>query len=72
MAAHASWSAKSGGCEAEGCVVKDECLRNGRRARRADDKDELMHKPRTSQRAVTLKAHPLHPDAEHTIDILRR
>ena len=57
---------------AEGCVVKDEFLRTGRRSRRADDKGELMRKPRNSQRVSTLKARPLHPDAVHALDILRR
>ena len=57
---------------AEGCVVKDEFLRTGRRSRCSDDKDDLKRKPRSSQRLATLKARSLHPDAEHAIDILRR
>ena len=34
--------------------------------------DELMHKPRRSQRVTTVKARPLHLDAEHAIEILGR
>ena len=33
---------------AEGCVVKDEFLRTGRRSRCSDDKDDLKRKPRSS------------------------
>ena len=53
--------------------MKDEFLQNGRRAGRADDNEELMHRPCRSERVATLKArNPLHPDAEHAMDIFRR
>ena len=53
---------------AEGCVVKDEFLRTGRRARRADGNGLLKNKPRASQRKATLKAAPLHPDCQAAYD----
>ena len=59
--------------DAEGSIAKDEFLHNDRRAGRADDNEELMHRPCRSERVATLKArNPLHPDADHAIDILRR
>jgi hypothetical protein len=53
---------------AEGCVVKDEFLRSGRRERRADGKGFCKNKPRASQRKATLKAAPLHPDCQEAYD----
>ena len=52
-------------------VVEDEFLRTRRRSRRADDKGDLMHKPRNSQKQETLKARPSHRDAEHAMDLIR-
>ena len=57
---------------AEGCIVKDDFHRTGRRSRRSDEKDGLKLKPRNSQILATLKTCPPHPDAEHSMDILRR
>ena len=45
-----------------GCVIKDICMRKGRRARRADDMGDCMVKPRARQRKATLQTRPLHPD----------
>jgi hypothetical protein len=45
--------------EKQGCVVPDEFLRTGRRARRADDKDDPL---RGSQRKNYMVVRPLHPD----------
>lgn len=53
---------------AKGCVVKDEFLRTGRRARRADDKGDCKHKPRAKQRKVTLRFPPIHPDCKGAYD----
>ena len=50
--------------EAQGCVVPDEFLRTGRRARRADDKGVCKVKPRKRQRKETnQKIQDVHPDA---------
>ena len=49
--------------EHQGCVVKDEYLRTGRRARRADDSGPLKNKRRSRQRKATLKDPVCHPDA---------
>ena len=51
---------------AEGCVVQDEFLRTGRRARAAEDQDSA-HQPSTRkirqrQRKETLEMPPIHPD----------
>ena len=40
--------------EAKGCVVKDEFLRTGRRARRSDVKSDLKHKLKKSRRKATM------------------
>lgn len=49
--------------ERQGCVVKDEYLRTGRRARRADYSGALKNKRRSRQRKSTLKDLVCHPDA---------
>jgi len=56
--------------KAEGCVVPDEFLRTGRRARRADDKGDCVHKPRASQRKSTLVARPCHVDCKEALRML--
>ena len=53
---------------AKGCVVQDRYLRNGRRARRADDKGECKNKPVSKQRIATNCARPLHPDCKEAFD----
>ena len=50
--------------EAEGCVVRDEFLRRGRRARRSDDKSELKSRQRKRQRKDTIKAIEHHPELD--------
>ena len=40
--------------EAKGCVVRDEFLCTGKRARRSDGKGDLKHKSRKSQRKATM------------------
>ena len=55
---------------AKGCVVQDQYLRNGRRARRADDKGECKNKPVSKQRIATNCARPLHPDCKEAFDKL--
>ncbi len=45
---------------AKGCVVQDQFLRNGRRARRADNKGECKNK----QLISTNTARPLHHDCD--------
>jgi hypothetical protein len=51
--------------ERNGCVVPDEFLRTGRRARRADGNGEVKHKPRKRQRKETaMRARPRHADVE--------
>ena len=54
--------------EAKGCVVKDEFLRTGRRARRSDGQGNLKHKPRKSQRKARMVFHPIHPDYQREFD----
>jgi hypothetical protein len=51
---------------AEGCVVADDQLRSGRRYVAVDERSELKHKPRDSQRkSIIIKsARVRHPDAE--------
>jgi len=53
---------------AKGCVLQDQYLRNGRRARRADDKGECKNKPVKKQRTSTNTARPLHPDCEEAFN----
>ena len=55
---------------AKGCVVQDQYLRNGRRARRADDKGECKNKPVSKQRISTNLARPLHPDCNEAFKII--
>ena len=50
--------------EAEGCVVRDEFLRRGRRARRSDGKSELKSRQRKRQRKDTIKAIEHHPELD--------
>jgi hypothetical protein len=57
---------------AKGCVVQDQFLRSGRRARRADDKGDCKNKPVSKQRISTLRARPLHPDCQDAFDMLTR
>jgi hypothetical protein len=47
---------------AEGCVVPDEFLRNGRRGRSSNGKFDLKNKPVQKQRKNTMHARPCHPD----------
>jgi hypothetical protein len=51
---------------AKGCVVADDQLRSGRRYVAVDERSELKHKPRDSQRKSTIRksARVCHPDAE--------
>ena len=49
---------------AEGCVVPDEFLRTGRRARRADGTGECAGKARKRQRKATLVAKKHHPELD--------
>ena len=55
---------------AKGCVVQDQFLRSGRRARRADDKGDCKNKPVSKQRISTLRARPLHPDCQEAFAML--
>ena len=55
---------------AKGCVVQDQFLRSGRRARRADDKGDCKNKPVSKQRISTLHARPLHPDCQEAFRML--
>jgi hypothetical protein len=55
---------------AKGCVVQDQYLRSGRRARRADDKGDCKNKPVSKQRKSTLRARPLHPDCQDAFNML--
>ena len=56
---------------AEGCVVLDEFLHNGRRARRDDGKGFCKNKPPKSQRIGTQRARPLHPNAKAAMELIR-
>ena len=49
---------------AEGCVVRDEFLRRGRRARRSDGKGDMKGRLRKRSRKDTIKAIEHHPDLE--------
>jgi hypothetical protein len=51
---------------AKGCVVADDQLRSGRRYIAVDERSELKHKPRDSQRKATISksARVCHQDAE--------
>ena len=57
---------------AKGCVVQDQFLRNGRRARRADDKGDCKNKPVSKQRISTNRARPLHPDCNEAFTKISR
>jgi hypothetical protein len=48
--------------EAKGCVVQDQFLRSGRRARRSDGNGDLKNKLCSKQRISTNLSRPLHPD----------
>ena len=56
--------------EAEGCVVPDEDLRRGRRARKADDSGNLTGRLRKRQRKATQMDFDLHPDCAPALAIL--
>ena len=56
--------------EAEGCVVPDEDLQRGRRARKADDSGNLTGRLRKRQRKATQMDFDLHPDCAPALAIL--
>jgi hypothetical protein len=56
--------------DAKGCVVPDEFLRTGRRARRADDSGDLKNNRRSRQQKATLTAAPIHPDHQDAYNFL--
>ena len=53
---------------AKGCVIQDQYLRNGRRARRADDKGDCKNKPVSKQRISTNCARPLYLDCKEAFE----
>ena len=55
---------------AKGCVVQDQYLRNGWRARRADDKGECKNKPVSKQRIAANCARPLHLDCREAFETI--
>ena len=55
---------------AKGCVVQDQHLRSGRRARCADDKGDCKSKPARKQRKSTVRERPLHPDCQAELKML--
>ncbi|KAJ1424247.1 hypothetical protein B484DRAFT_464846 [Ochromonadaceae sp. CCMP2298] len=57
--------------EYKGCVVPDEYLRHGRRARAANGKRDLKNKPCARQRTSTMVARPCHPDCEEAGRLLK-
>ena len=55
---------------AERCIVPDDFLRRGRRARRVDNKGECKQRVRKAQRKATLKATEHHPELNMTYKAL--
>ena len=55
---------------ANGCVVKDEFLRTGRRERKAGGVRMLRNKRRKSQRKSTIEQYLVHPDCQEAYDSL--
>jgi hypothetical protein len=56
--------------DAQGCVVQDLYLRTGRRSRRANDKDDLKQKCRSSSRKETIAIPLCHEDCLEALQIL--
>lgn len=56
--------------DAKGCVVPDECLRSGRRERRADDAGDLTSRKRVRQRVATFTDVALHRSCYPILDLM--
>ena len=56
--------------EINGCAVKDQAIRSGRRARRSNDQGDSKNKIIKRQRKATIAGRPVHPDCEDAQELL--